>query len=130
MSLSAPELWNAWKDSSEIRELAEGWLTKRSGDWTEDDQRLYAILHAEPDRGLSVIFAAMQLTDDEQILGGLAAGPLEDFLGWHGEAYLATIHTLALEHRRLREVLDGVWQGAMPKRVWHKIEILKQKAFT
>jgi len=40
------------------------------------------------------------------------------------------IHTLALQHQRLREVLDGVWQGSMPKEVWHKIEILKQKAFT
>jgi hypothetical protein len=130
MCLSAPELWNAWRDSSEIRELAEGWLTKQVGDWTEDDERLYTILHSEPDRVLSVIFAAMQLTDDEQILGRLAAGPLEDFLGVHGEAYLDTFHKLALEHRRLREVLDGVWQGSMPKRVWHKIEILKQKAFT
>jgi len=130
MSLSAPELWNAWRDSSEIRELAEGWLTKQVGDWTEDDERLYAILHSEPDRALSVIFAAMQLTDDEQILGNLAAGPVEDFLGVHGETYLDTFHKLALEHRRLREVLDGVWQGSMPKRVWHKIEILKQKAFT
>ncbi len=54
-------------------------------DWTEDDEALYSILHSEPDRALSVIFAAMQLTDDEQILGGLAAGPLEDFLGVHGE---------------------------------------------
>jgi hypothetical protein len=129
MSLSAPELWNAWKDSSEIRELAEGWLTKRVGDWTEDDKRIYSILHTEPDRALSVILAAMQLTDDEQLLAGLAAGPLEDFLGAHGETYLDTFHKLALEHRRLREVLDGVWQGAMPKRVWHKIEILKQQAF-
>lgn len=129
MSLSAPQLWNAWHDSSEVRELAEGWLTKQSGDWTADDERLYGILHTEPDRALSVIFAAMQLTDDQYILGGLAAGPLEDFLGVHGETYLDIFHTLALEHRRLREVLDGVWQGAMPERVWHRIEVLKQKAF-
>jgi len=47
-----------------------------------------------------------------------------------GEAYVETIHTLALEHRRLREILDGVSQGAMPKRVWHRIEILKQSAFS
>ena len=130
MSLSAPQLWNVWRDSGEVRELAEGWLTKQRGDWTEDDERLYSILHTEPDRALSVIFAVMQLTDDEQILGGLAAGPLEDFLGVHGEAYLDIFHALALEHRRLREVLDGVWQGSMPKRVWHRIEVLKQRTFT
>ena|SRR5437868_6649780 len=130
MSSSPAELWSAWRTAPEIREIAEAWLTKRTGVWTDDDERLYGILHAEPDRALSVLFAAMQLTDDERILGGLAAGPLEDFLGVHGEAYLDTFHTLALEHRRLREVLDGVWQGAMPKRVWHRIEILKQRAFS
>jgi hypothetical protein len=39
-------------------------------------------------------------------------------------------HALALRERALREVLDGVWQGSMPKRVWHRIEILKQSAFS
>lgn len=72
----------------------------------------------------------MQLADDAKILGRLGAGQFECFLGNHGEAYLEVIHSLALQHLRLREVLDYVWQGAMPKRVWHKIEILKQSAFS
>jgi hypothetical protein len=70
------------------------------------------------------------MRDDKMILANLAAGPFEGLLGVRGEAYADVIHTLALEHRRLREVLDGVWQGAMPKRVWHRIEILKQSAFS
>src|SRR5213594_609295 len=130
MSLTATELWDTWRAAHDIREMAEVWLTKRSGDWTEDDERLYGILHTEPDRALAVIFATMQLTDDERLHGTIAAGPLEDFLGVHGEAYLDIFHALAMRHRRLREVLDGVWQGAMPKRVWHPIEILKQRAFS
>jgi hypothetical protein len=128
MNLSASNLWNAWSDSAEIRELAEGWITKRVGDWTDDDEQLYSKLHADPDQALSVIFAIIQLTDDKKILGGVAAGPLEDFLGVHGETYLDVFRILASQHCRLREVLDGVWQGAMPKNVWHRIEILKQKA--
>ena len=83
-----------------------------------------------PDCALATIFAIMQLTDDPQIHGSLAAGPFEDFLGTHGEKYVDTIHTLALREQRLREVLDGVWQGRMPKRVWHRIEILRQRAFS
>jgi hypothetical protein len=128
MSSTPTELWNAWRTAPDIQQTAEAWITKRAGDWTDDDERLYGLLHAEPDRALATIFAAMQLTDDQRVLGGLAAGPFEDFLGVHGEAYLDTIHALALDHRRLREVLDGVWQGAMPKHVWHRIETLKQKA--
>ena len=78
---------------------------------------------------LATIFAIMQLTDEKKIHGSLGSGPFEDFLGKHGEVYLDVIHSLALEHRRLREVLDNVWQGGMPKGVWHKIEMLKQRAF-
>jgi hypothetical protein len=130
MSLSATELWDGWRSSAEIRELAEGWITKPEREWSADDEAFADILHREPDRALATIFAVMQLTEDKRVLGSLAAGIFEDFLGVHGESYLPVIHTLALQHQRLREVLDGVWQGSMPKQVWHKIEILKQKAFT
>ena len=130
MSLPANELWNAWRSSTEIRELAEALITRPESEWSSDDEALYAVLHSDPDRALSTIFAAVQLTDDQRVLGRLAAGPLEDFLGVHGRVYLEVFHTLALEHRRLREVLDGVWQGAMPKDVWHLIETLKQRAFS
>jgi len=137
MSFSATELWNAWLASPEIRELAEAWITKPAGQWTHEDERLHELFgdaprgtSVAPDRALATIFAIMQLTDDPKTLGSLGAGPFENFLGKHGEAYLDVIHALALEHRRLREVLNDVWQGSMPKRVWHKIEILKQSAFS
>jgi len=130
MNLPPNELWNAWRGSPEIRQLAEDLITKPRGEWSSDDDALYGILHSEPDRALSVIFAAIQLTGDQRVLGGLASGPLEDFLGIHGKAYLEVFHVLALEHRRLREALDGVWQGAMSKEVWHQIETLKQRAFS
>ena len=127
--MSPTELWNTWRTSPQVREAAEAWITKREGNWTEDHEKLAGLIHSNPDSALATIFAVMQMTDDDKLLGSLAAGPLEDFLGVHGEAYIDAVHALALEHRRLREVLDGVWQGAMPKRVWHRIEILKQSAF-
>ena len=105
-------------------------MTKQAGDWTEDDEQLSRILHSDPDSALAAILGMMQTTDDPKIHGAIAAGPLEDFLGIHGERYLDVFHSLALEHARLREVLDGVWQGSMPKGVWHKIEMLKRRAFS
>jgi hypothetical protein len=128
MNLKPTELWNAWRTSAELQQTAEAWITRPTGSWTQDDDQWYSLLHSDPDRLLVAIFAVMQLTDDPRVFGGLAAGPFEDFLGIHGEKYLEAIHALAMEHRRLREVLDGVWQGAMPKHVWHRIEILKQSS--
>jgi hypothetical protein len=137
MNSRAIELWNVWRESMEIRELAEAWITKPEGKWTDDDERLHELFGDAPDRSaaasdraLATIFAIMQLTDDPKIHGSLAAGPFEDFLGLHCEAYIDVIRELALEHRRMREVLDGVWQGSMPKRVWHRIEMLKQRSFS
>lgn len=129
MKPSSVELWSAWKTNPDIRELAEAYLTKPSV-WDREDEELYALIYAEPNRALTILFAIMQLTEDQKVLSACVAGPLEDFLGVHGETYLETIHSLALEHRRLREALDGVWQGSMPKNVWRKIEVLKQSAFS
>jgi hypothetical protein len=110
--------------------MVEAFITKPAADWTEDDSRFSQILHLEPDLALATIFGMMQLSDDPKVHGAIAAGPLEDFLGVHGESYLEVFHSLAVQEPRLREVLDGVWQGAMPKRVWHKIEVLKKRAFS
>jgi len=129
MASPASSLWDAWRSSPEIRQLAEAWITKPDG-WSNEDEQLSSLFHTDPDRALTVIFAIMQITDDPRLLGSLGSGQFENFLGVQGEASLDVIHTLALKHRRLREVLDDVWQGAMPKRVWHKIEILKQSAFS
>jgi len=130
VSMTAEELWNAWRSSAEMRELCEAWMTKPDAEWTDDAERLYSLFHSEPDRALATIFGIMQMTDDKNVHGSLAAGPFEDFLGLQGESYIETIHVLALEHRRLREVLDGVWQGSMSKNVWRRIEMLKQRAFS
>jgi Family of unknown function (DUF6869) len=129
MTNSSP-LWHAWQTSPEIRTHAESWLTRNPTDWTDDDSRLSTLIHENPDLALSILFAIMQLTDDPKLLGSLGAGPMEDFLGIHSQTYIDTIHTLALRERRLREVLDNVWQGSMPKSVWHRIEILKQSRFS
>ena len=130
MSLSASQLWIAWQHSTEVRELAEAWLTRPERSWGTDDNALFGLLRRDPDKLLSILFGIMQLTDDAQALSELGAGPFEDFLGAHGEAYVEKIHSLALEQVRLREVLDHVWQGAMPKHVWRRIELLGQSKFT
>jgi hypothetical protein len=127
---SSENLWHAWQTSPEIRTHAESWIANNAAGWGNEDDPLYNIIHENPDLALSILFAIMQLTDDPRQLGSLGAGHMEDFLGIHGQNYIDTIHILALRERRLREVLTDVWQGSMPKSVWHRIEILKQSRFT
>lgn len=130
MNEQASSLWNAWNASPEIRQLAEAWIKKPAKKWTNEDTQLATLFRAAPDKALSTIFAIMQLTDDATILGALGAGRFEEFLGVRGEAYIDTIHSVALEHKRLREVLDHVRQGPMSQRVWQTIKMLKQSEFS
>jgi hypothetical protein len=136
MAQSPEELWHAWQHFAGIKEQAEAWITKPAGEWTDEDEQLYALFDSldvvtiDPGKALSVLFAITQLTDDPGIVGMLGAGPMEDFLARHGETYVDVIHALALKHRCLREVLENVWEGSMPKNVWHRIEILKQSRFS
>jgi hypothetical protein len=117
-NLSEPlGFWDAWRTSDEIKELAEAWIAKSESGWTDEDDRLSDLFADSPDKALATIFAIMQLTDKAKTLGGLGAGHFENFLGIHAEKYLGVLHSLGLQHRRLREVLDNVWQGAMPKSV-------------
>lgn len=129
MSATPDEFRNAWLTEPALRDLAERWLTMPDGQCLEESWELHRLIDHDPDRALKVIFCAAQLTTEPLMLANLAAGPLEDFLGRHGEQYLDMFHTLALREQRLREGLYGVWQGSMPKRVWHCIEILQQRAF-
>jgi hypothetical protein len=130
MAFNALETWNAWRGSPEVRSLAEAWIATGNKGWSDADEQLSDWVHSQPDKALATILAVVQLTHDRDTVGRLAAGHFEDFLGVQGERYIDTIHALALEHRRLREALDGVWQGAMPKLVWRRIELLKQSVFT
>jgi hypothetical protein len=79
MSSGPNELWSAWRSSADIRGLAEGLITKPAGEWSSDDDDLYGILHSDPDRALSVIFAAMQLTDDQRVLAASQPDRLRTF---------------------------------------------------
>jgi hypothetical protein len=127
MDANGSNLWNVWHSSPEIQKLAEAWINKPANVWSEEDEELSSL---DPDKALATMFAIMQLTDDKSVLGSLGAGQFEGFLGNHGEKYVDVIHTVALQHRQLREVLDFVWQGSMPKQVWHRIEILKRSVFS
>lgn len=122
----ASKLWDAWRTAPHIRALAEDWVKKAPGQWSEMDDTLYGYLEEDPGQFLSVLLAVIQLRPDAKAQGLLGAGPFEDFLGVYGERYIDLIQSLALEHQQLRQALGYVWQGAMSKNVWHRVEVLRE----
>jgi hypothetical protein len=54
-------------------------------------------------------------------LGYLAAGPVEEFLGHHGEQVIAAVEAQANQDPRFRRVLRGVWQLFMSDAVFVRV---------
>lgn len=123
-ALTASEYWNWQNRWSELAQFAEDWVTTPRPDWSPADDLIHGWLDSDPDRCLAAICAVAQLTDEPEIVAFLAAGPLEDFLGRHREAYMPVIKMLALEHQRFLEVLAGVWRGSMTTAVWRQVEAI------
>jgi hypothetical protein len=55
----------------------------------------------------------------------LAAGPLEDLLTEHGESIIDRIVTLSSTNEKFRHLLGGVWRSTIEKKVWNKIEKIR-----
>ncbi len=58
----------------------------------------------------------------DSAFGALAAGPLEDLLGFFGELYIDRIEELARQNPRFNYLLGGVWKHLSTDDVWRRIE--------
>ncbi len=58
----------------------------------------------------------------DKAFGSLAAGPLEDLLGFFGELYIDRIEELARKNPRFNYLLGGVWQHLSSDDVWARVE--------
>jgi hypothetical protein len=61
-------------------------------------------------------------TEAQWVVGLLAAGPLEDFLGLYGPDYIARVESEASLDRRIAWALGGVWKWTMTEDVWARVQ--------
>ena len=123
-ALTASEYWNWQNRWPDLAQFAEDWATTPRPDWSSADDLIYGWLDSDPDRGLAAICAVAQLTDQPEIIASLAAGPLEDFLGRHGETHIEVIKELSRTQPSFFPVLTGVWQGSMLTLIWRQVEAI------
>src|SRR5450432_4169240 len=89
-------------------------------DWHTDwraDPPLYGwatelLIHAaedQPDLAWSLILGLVKSADDDDALGCVAAGPLEELLCNHGVEFIDRVEVLAAADERFRRCLGGAW---------------------
>ena len=117
-----------YEDSGQpISLLMQGWArywskvpeAKEEYSWAFAE--LLDLVSDSPEKGWECILYALQSPECQPHLGVLAAGPLEDLLCLHGQAFIERVESLATSNPKFAHVLGGVWESQIPAEVWARV---------
>jgi hypothetical protein len=80
------------------------------------------LVRKHPEHAWECILAAVADSRVKPFLGLLAAGPVEDLLGTHGEAFIELVEQEARRNPLFAWTLGGVWQCQMTDEVWGRVQ--------
>lgn len=115
---------DATRSDAEIMLLAQTWLESQTLSWafTEVSD---VIADGTVDASWALLLEMVAASDDD-LLGDVAAGPLEDFLGKQGEVWIERVEAAARSDPKLRAALRGVWRNRMADDVWERVQAARQ----
>lgn len=116
-------------DASERERLITDWIVMHHAaeDSVEYEQhrwadvRLSEIVRDNPSLSLDLVLSILARDTSDRVLANLAAGPMEDLLGQHGDKIIAAVERVAHDNPSFKRLLGGVWQGEMPDRIWERV---------
>jgi len=117
-------------DQLTTHDFARHWIAKWSpevDDPEPDYDHMLFDRDIEPSKWLAAVAVTLELIppeDDEpnNLLGNLAAGPLEDLLAYHGSEMIDELELLARRNPDFSYLLGGVWQNLMSDDVWKRVQ--------
>ena len=80
------------------------------------------VVREHPEHAWQAILATVSDPRAKPHIGTLAAGPMEDLLSFHGEAFIDRIEATALSNPNFAWMLGGVWQFKMSEEVWRRVQ--------
>lgn len=108
--------WAAWQSDPANQGRQNGELIGFDQfDWT---------VRKHPEHAWQCILATVADPRSEPFLGLLAAGPMEDLLGYHGHAFIERIEREARQSPRFAWTLGGVWQCQMTDEIWQRVQLV------
>ncbi len=79
------------------------------------------LVHNFPEEAFEVIKLILAADDSHEIVGPLAAGPIEDLLSGHGLRMIDAIESEARRDPKFNDALGGVWQSSTSPEVWERV---------
>jgi hypothetical protein len=96
----------------DVQVFCQGWFREWSAEpieWGDASELLGRKIWYEPEIAWELILALISAAPDDQALGMVSAGPLEDLLCDHGAAFIDRVEELSRTDLRFRSCLSGVW---------------------
>jgi hypothetical protein len=103
----------------EYERLLEAWFQYEESFWAWE--RLQDLVRMDPDPAWALINRLIEAVDDDEHLGSLGAGPLEDFVTYHGEHFIDRIEARAADNPRFRYALSCMWRTDISDALWARI---------
>ena len=111
--------------TKDVQRLAANWIDVR-GKFSEAYKELDELIQEEPSIAFRIIeeihYRICSEAPDYDLMGYLAAGPLEDLLSYHGRTVIDDIEALAKEDPEFRKCLAGVWQADMEEELYARVQ--------
>lgn len=119
-------------DKNNIEEWATSYISfeEKPTPKNDDDpawwpvRQFYELVHEKPELCWDAILKILESTSNEEILSGLAAGPLEDLIEEHGPAFIERIEREALQNAKFKKLLRGVWKSST-EQIWERILVAR-----
>jgi hypothetical protein len=87
--------------------------------WAWD--KLDRLMRALPERAWPILLRLIELAPSDTAVDVIAAGPLENLLCLHGEAFIERVEKQAKADSRFRFALGGVWRNVIPEPIWRRV---------
>ncbi len=105
-------------DTEEVDRLVAAWFTYVETFWAFEETQQVAGMPLD----LAWLFLRRLVHDGtDDVLGAVAAGPMEDFLSFRDADAIDRVERAARRDGRLRTCLAGVWKAGMSDAVWERV---------
>ena len=109
--------------------LVEAWIRvmlKEDSDEHDPDFWAYCdldrMIDDEPELAWPIILEILRRNQSTAILEVLSAGPVEDILARHGEAFIERVEHEAKINEDFATLLGGVWQNTMSDEIYARVQ--------
>jgi hypothetical protein len=109
-------LWAAWANDSK----KDGTKNPHGVGFDEFDW----VVREHPEHAWKTILAVVADSRAKPFLGTLAAGPMEDLLSYHGEAFIDKVEAEARNNPEFAWMLGGTWQFQMSEEIWARVQLV------